>query len=396
MKKSFKYRIYPNDSQIKSLEKTFNLCRFLYNSSLEERISYYQKYGKYCSCYDQINELPEIKELLPEFNDVYSQVLQSTLKRSDASFKNFFRNKEWLNTNSEGSGFPRFKNKFRFRSILYTQSGFKIEEKSNKFVSLFLSKIGHIKFVMHREIQGTIKTCQIVRAKTNKWFVVFSCDAVPLEPLAKTEKSIGIDLGVKTYITKSDGNIIENPKYLKKSERKLTEAERKFSKIGKKDSRRNRARFHLARIHEKVSNQREDFQHKLSLKLVKEFDILFLEDLNIKGMKSYRNLNKSVYDCGWGKLVHKISYKAESAGKKLILVDPKNTTKMCSKCGKIIEKDLSCRIHRCDECGLEMDRDLNAALNIYNRGREKLLRESGITLFESSRSPLHAFGMVGE
>jgi putative transposase len=372
MNLSFKYRLYPTSSQVKKLDKCLYLNRLLYNCALQERISHYKtfKTGIYYS--KQASYLKEIKELFPEYNDcVYSQVSQATLKRLDKTYNHFFNK----------SGFPRFKSENRFRSFTYPQSGFKLE--NNK---VFLSKIGHIPMVFHRNIKGKIKTCQVIKTYTDKWYVVFSCEEVPLEPLRKTGKDIGVDVGIKTYIKLSDGEAIGNPKYLKNSLDKLSKAQRKLSKLSMRDSRRPEAKRKVARIHEKVKNQRDDFQHKVSKKLVEKYDTIFVEDLKVKNMVSYRNLNRAIRDCAWSKLIDKIVYKAERADKQLIKVDPRNTSKMCSSCGKIVPKDLSDRIHIC-ECGLEMDRDLNAAINIFNRGMLCIPRKSGTTLFEISRSP---------
>jgi len=378
MRLTFKYRLYPNDNQIKRLEDTFNLCNNLYNCALQERISFYRTFEKSRTYNQQSNLLSELKEDLPEYKSVYSQVLQSTLKRVDSAYRFFFKTK---------SGFPRFKPRDRFRSILYTQSGFSVKEKQDEYARLFLSKIGHIKMILHRRIIGEVKTCQIIKTLSGKWYVNLSCKNVPKEHLTKTNKSAGLDVGVKTYVTTSDGETIGNPKYLNKSKDKLKLAQQKFSKLNRKDSKRPAAKQHVARLHEKVKNQREDFQHKESKKLVERYDQIFCEDLSIKGMKSWKVLNRAIGDCAWGNFVGKISYKAERAGKILIKVDPRNTSQMCSSCGSIVPKELSTRIHKC-KCGLVMDRDLNAAINIYNRGLTLVnSRESGITFSEKSRSP---------
>lgn len=361
MKLSFKYRLSPNQSQINNLNKTLDLCRFLYNSALQERISFYKTYHQSRFYSKQSELLPELKKYLPEYKNIHSQVLQSTLKRLDRSYKFFFKGK---------SKFPRFKNKDRFRSFLYPQKGFSVEQKNN-CARLFLSKIGHIKMNLHRPILGNIKTCQIIKTSTNKWYVRLSCNKVPKEPQQKTNKIIGLDLGVKTYITTSDNEVIENPKHLNNSLSKLKLAQQKLSEFKKTDVKRHAAKQHVARLYEKVKNQRNDFQHKVSKKLIQDNDQIFVEDLNIKDMKSFRNLNRAIKDCAWSKFVNKLSYKAEKADKKVTKVDPRNTSKMCSNCGKMVEKDLSIRIHRC-ECGLVMNRDLNAAINILNRGLGKI------------------------
>lgn len=217
---------------------------------------------------------------------------------------------------------------------------------------------------------GTLKTCQIVRTPSGKWHCCLTCSGVPKEPQAKTDKSIGIDLGVKNLIAFSDGNKISNPKHFKKTQRKLAAAQRRLAALSNRDSRRPQAKLKVARIHEKTSNQRKDFYHKISKDLVKRFDKIALEKLNIKEMtkSNWRNLNREIQNAAWGELVHMLTYKAENAGKEIVLVDPRNTSKMCSACGVLVDKTLSIRIHKC-ECGLEMDRDHNAAINIFNRGK---------------------------
>ena len=381
MIKTYKYRLYPTEAQTKCLEKTFGLCRFLYNSALEERIAYYKKYNKGISCFDQYNYLPEIKALFPEYNNIHSQVLQSTLKRLDSSYQGFFRRVK----RGEKSGFPRFKNKDRFHSIFYPQSGFGVKDTKSKWTHLNLSKIGHIPMLKHRNMEGNLKTCQIIKSSTGKYYACLTCKDVPKEHLAKTGKEIGIDLGIKNLIAMSNGNQIDNPKHFKKIHIKLTVAQQRLAKKSFKDSKRKASKLAVARQYEKVINQRKDFYHKISKSLIKDFDIIHVEKLNIKEMKSWRNLNREIQNAAWDQLVQMLFYKAESADKKVVQVDPKNTSKMCSSCGKLVEKTLSERIHKC-ECGLEIDRDHNAAINIYNRGRQSLLRESRNIPSEISRS----------
>lgn len=392
MIRTYKYRLYPTPSQIKCLEKTFDSCRFLYNCALQERISHYKKYQKSISYYYQTSYLTEIKDIFPEYKFVHSQVLLSTLKRLDFAYQGFFRRVKL----GEKAGFPRFKNKDRFRSILYPQSGFAISKpkglKNKKKCKLKLSKIGNIPMIYHRKLQGNLKTCQIIRTSSGKWYACLTCDEVPKELIAKSGKEIGIDLGVKSLVSMSNGGQIDNPKHFKKSQTKLAAAQRKLSKLNwrtrEQRAKRKAAKAAVARQYEKVKNQRTDFYHKLSKSLINDFDNIYLEKLNIKEMKSWRILNREIQNVAWDQFVQMLLYKAESAGKEVVFVDPRNTSQMCSGCGKIVKKDLSERIHRCDECGLEMDRDINAAINIYNRGKDimSLPRESGDTLSELSRS----------
>ena len=387
--RTYKYRIYPTNSQIKSLEKTFDLCRFLYNCALEERISHYKRNKKSLSCFDQQKHLPKVKEELPEFKNVHSQVLYSTLQKLDRSYKAFFRRFK----NGEKAGFPRFKGKNRFNSILYPQSGFSLEnikgKKGSKKATLKLSKIGNIKIVLHRNIKGTIKNCIITKSPANKWYICLVCDNIPKEPINKTNQEVGIDLGIKNLLALSNNEIINNPKHFNKSKDKLAKKQRKLSKLDWKTNdqriKRNKAKLSVARQHEKIKNQRMDFYHKLSKNLVKRFDKIYVEKLNIKDMKSFRVLNREIQNVAWDKFVLMLLYKAESADKEVIQVDPRNTSSMCSGCGDIIKKDLSIRIHECMKCELKIDRDINAAINIFNRGKSlqnDLVRESRDILSE--------------
>jgi len=316
MIRTYKYRLYPTNEQIKCLEKTFDLCRFLYNCALQERISYYKHYGKGISRNNQITSLPEIKELLPEFKAVHSQVLQSTLKRVDLAYQGFFRRVK----SGETAGFPRFKGKDRFHSILYTQSGFELSKpkglRKNKRCQLKLSKVGSkvgdIKMEYHRKIQGTLKTCQILKSPSGKWYVCLTCIDIPEETLAKTGKEAGIDLGVKTLITMNNGSKIDNPKYFKKSNDKLVNAQRKLSKLDWRNksnkAKRVAAKAAVARLYEKIKNQRKDFYHKTSKSLIKDFDKIYLEKLNIKDMVSWRVLNREIQIVAWDELVQMLTY----------------------------------------------------------------------------------------
>lgn len=341
----------------------------LYNCALEERISYYKKYNQSLSYCSQSKSLPEAKVNFPELKSVYAQVLQSTLKRVDRAYQGFFHRVK----RGEKPGFPRFKGKNRFHSIMYPQNGFILGKRkgkrNNKWTTLKLSKIGNIRMRMHRNIKGNLKTCQIIRIPSGKWYVCLTCDGILKNPIAKTRKSIGIDLGVKNLITTSDGDSFKNPKFFYKYRKKLAIAQRGLSKLGYKNPRRSSVKLYIARLHERIINQRKDFYHKLSKRLVKNFDRIILEDLSINNMikNNKHHLNREIQNVAWSQLVQMLLYKAESADKEVVLVDPRNTSKMCSSCGQLVLKDLSIRIHKCG-CGLIMDRDHNAAINILNRG----------------------------
>lgn len=356
MLKTYRYRIYPTKEQKEKIEYTLNLCRYLYNNALEQRILAYKKYKKSISYNMQQNELPLVKQVLPEYKEVHSQVLQDVLKRLDKAFQNFFRR---LGTNDK-AGFPRYKGKNRYHSFTYPQSGFVIEGDK-----LRLSKIGDIRINLHRKLVGKLKTCTVVR-KNDKYYVALVCE-VEKPQVTLTNKVVGIDLGVAHLAITSDGEFFDNHKYLRKSEKQLKRLQRIVSKRKKGSNRRRKAVRLLAKKHEQIANQRKDRNHKISRILVDRYDLIVFENLNIKGMVKNKHLAKSIHEVAWKQLIEFTTYKAENAGKEVKLVDPRNTTQICSSCGAIVKKTLAEREHRCD-CGYVAHRDVNSAINILKRG----------------------------
>lgn len=316
----------------------------------------YKKHNVSLSYNKQAIELPDIKRTLPEYKNVHSQVLQDVLRRLDRSFQNFFRR---LGTN-EKAGFPRFQGKHRYDSFTYPQSGFAINDNKLK-----LSKIGDVRINLHRKLVGTIKTCTIIR-KNNAYYVAITSE-VKNPNVTLTNKMVGIDLGVSHLAITSDGEFFDNAKHLRKSEHQLKKLQRIVSKRKKGSNRRRKAITLLAKKHEKIANQRKDTNHKISRKLVNEYDLIVFEDLNVKGMVKNKHLAKSIHEVAWNQLITFTTYKAEYAGKEVKLVNPHNTTQMCSSCGEIVKKTLAEREHRCS-CGYVAHRDVNAAINILNRG----------------------------
>lgn len=357
---TYKYRIFPNKRQEKELSKTLDLCRDLYNNILEYKNNTYKKIKISPTKYEIMKQLPEIKNDLPEYKQAYSQVLQNVVERVDTSYKNFFRNLK-----RGVVGFPKFKGKRFYKSFTYPQTGFKIVD--NK---LRLSKIGDIKIKYHREIDGKIKQLTI-RQSNNKWFACFSVlvdRSVPCGNLVA-----GIDLGISQFIVFNDGRVIDNPKFFKIYEDKLKKCQRKISKAKKGSKQRYKFLKVLNKIYEKLANKKHDFFHKLANKLISMHKVIVIEDLSIKSMIqiAFRGLRKSINETSWNSFVNILTYKADFSDCKLIKVDPKNTTKMCSKCGELVEKSLDQRTHGCD-CGLVMDRDHNAAINILRLGLQSL------------------------
>ncbi len=333
--------------------------------------------GTSITYYDQANQLPEIKQIREEYQDIHSQVLQDVLRRVKKAFDAFFRR---CNLAKE-AGYPRFQGKNRYDSFCYPQGGYSLTADHR----LCLSKIGSIKVKLHRQLIGTVKTCTIKR-EGDAWYVVFACE-VAHEPLPESCEAVGVDLGLLHLATLSDGSTIENPRYYRQAQKRLERLQQALSRKKRGSSRRRQAGKQVAKAHRKVSNQRRDFLHKASRKLVNAYGTLVFEELESANMskrpkpKQDENgkylpngaaakggLNKSIVDAGWGMFQQFCTYKAENAGRHVLFVDPRHTSQVCSGCGTVKKKELSERWHRC-QCGTELDRDHNAALNILALGR---------------------------
>jgi len=356
MLKTYKYRLYPNKEQSQKLHQTCFLCSLVYNQFLEERRDAWEIGKRSLTTYEQINSLPYKKEEANQLKEVFSQVLQDVGCRVDKTFKAFFRRVK----TSEKPGYPRFKPARRYDSFTYPQAGFAFND--NKLV---LSKIGEVKIKLHRPLDGEVKTLTIHR-QNGKWYACFSVE-VEIKKLPTINKACGIDVGLEKFATLSTGETFENPRKLRKAEKKLKKHQRQLSKKKKGSTRRKKAVWKLARCHEKVANQRRDTHHKVARKLINQYDTIAVEDLQIKNMVKNHHLAKSIGDAGWGNFVLILTSKAESAGRKVIKVNPKGTSQICSECGTEVKKKLSQRWHNCPTCKLSIDRDINAAINILKR-----------------------------
>ncbi len=346
--KNFKFRIYANKTVSQKLEQTLFLCRDLYNCALRERIDAYTINKISLNYYDQANQLSEIKSTNPEYKDVHSQVCQDVLKRLEKSFQGFFR----LIKQGVKAGFPRFKSANRFDSFCFPQSGFSLI--GNR---LTLSKIGKVKIKFSREMNGKVKQCRI-KQECGKWFVMFTVET-SAQPLEKTGKHIGVDVGIENFANLSDGTQVDNWKYYEQSQKKLRLCQRSVSRKKKGSGCRRKAVLNLRKIHQKIKNQRADFQHKLSTHLVKEFDLIAIEKLNILGL-SKSILSKQVHDASGSSFFGMIRYKAECADKELKEVSPNYTSQTCL-CGHREKKTLAVRWHNCLKCGLSIHRDILSA-----------------------------------
>ncbi|QYZ78565.1 transposase [Methanofollis formosanus] len=358
MRKAYRYRIYPSKSQVSLLEQTLEICRWIYNDTLALRKNAWEEEQRSLSLYETNKILTQWKKERPDLNQVYSQVLQNVQMRVDLAFKAYFRRVKA----GEKPGYPRFKGKGRYDSITYKQSGFKLIGDR-----LHLSKVGDVRIVLHRPVEGTIKTLTIRRSSTGKWYACFSVEYDP-SPAPQKETVVGIDVGLESFATLSNGEKIKNPRFFRTDEKALAKAQRKLSKAEKGTPERKKARKIVAHIHERIANRRLNFAHQTSRQLVDRFGTIVFEDLNIIKMEKNHHLAKSIADVAWNMFITITESKAEDAGSRVVLVNPRNTSQQCSRCGMIVAKTLSDRVHSCPHCGLVIDRDQNAAINIVRLG----------------------------
>lgn len=364
MRKTFKFRILPSNGQRTRLRNVLDACRWVYNKTLEVRRDAWQQDNVSLSRYDTNALLIGWKESEPWLKDGHTQAMQNAQMRIDLAFRAFFRRVKA----GEKPGYPRFKSKDRYDSFTYPQ------EKGNwrftKDGRLHISKIGDVRIVLHRPLDGIAKTLTIRRDAVGNWYACFSC-IVEATPLLPTDKVAGIDVGLTHFATLSNGEQIANPRFFRRDEKALAKAQRTLSKAGKGTPERAKRKRAVQHIHQRIANRRYDFVHQEARKLVNTYQLLAFEKLDIRDMQqngNHRGLNKSIADAAWHQFVQCCSSKAEGAGRTVVLVDPRNTTQMCSGCGEIVRKGLSVRVHTCPHCGLILDRDHNAALNILRRG----------------------------
>lgn len=418
-RKSYKFRIYPNKATAEKLQWVLDRCREVYNAALDERKSaheihvrrhpsYYdqetrkQLVTELPTCFDQINTLPEIKECRPEYQEIAAHVLQDVLRRLEKAYQRFFAHVK----RGEKPGHPRFQGRNRYDSFTYPDtSGWKLDsptrppdKKGMVRVNLKLSKIGNVKLHLHRDMMGIVKTLTIKRVGEH-WYAVFSCEIEQPEPLPISYEDVGIDLGITHFAALSNGEFVESPRHYHKAEKKLKKLQESLSRKKLRSHRRTKAMKAVAKAHRRVHNQRTDFAHKESRKLVNRYQIIVFEDLKTtnlmkrpkakrdeatgeylpNGASAKAGLNKSISDAGWGMFTKLVSVKAAWAGRIVVTVNPKYTSQICSKCGALHNKALDERWHSC-ECGCELDRDTNAAVNILSLGQKTLLGRKGPTL----------------
>ena len=353
------------------LDHILFLCRVLYNAALEERISAYKKLGISLSYFDQCKELTILRSQDPIYDALDATMLRLTvLFRLDKAFKAFFARCK----TGKKPGFPRFKGKYRFQTLVFSDSGWKLS--GNK---IWITGVGQIRLTSVPEIRGPVKGLRLVRSVSG-WRVHLIQDIGEVPETVEAVNHVGIDVGLKTFAVLSDGSKVKNPRFVKETLDDLKSLQRDVSAKKRGSNNRRKAKLKLARLHEKIKNRRDNFLHQESRKIVDKYDGFSVEKLDIQEMvdsdreieglnkKGERGLRRGIMDAAWARFDFFISYKAEEAGKKCKEVVARGTSQKCCNCGSIVKKTLRDRQHICPCCGLVMDRDLNAAVNIDNLG----------------------------
>jgi putative transposase len=362
-RQTFKYKLRPTPAQAAQFEATLRLCRELYNAALQERRDAWKMCQVSIGYYQQKAQLPEIRQIREDCAAIHSQVLQDVILRVDRTFKAFFRRVKA----GQKAGYPRFKGRDRYTSFIYPQWG---NGASLVGERLLLSKIGYLAVRWSRPLEGTPKTVTISK-EVDGWYVCFSCADVPVQPLPLTGEETGIDVGLESFLTLPNGEQVANSRHYRKAEKALKRAQRRVSRRKQGSQRRRKAVKLLAKRHQKIRRQRLDHHHKTARSLVRQYDAIYFEDLQVANMVQNHHLAKSISDAAWSQFCTILVFKAANAGKQAVAVPPASTSQVCSGCGVVVQKGLTVRWHLCPNCGTSLHRDHNAALNILRVGQTR-------------------------
>lgn len=361
MRRAFKYRLRTNANQERELATMRETHRRLYNACLDERKTAYESDGVTVKYTEQSAEFTAARKTNPFYARINFSSAQATMRRLDKAYKAFFRR---VKAGEEDPGFPRFKGRDRFDSVEFPSFGDGIKLNDSK---LKIQHVGQVPVILHRPIEGRIKTVTI-KHEAGKWYAVFSCELPDVPILPNDRPPVGIDVGLESFLTASDGKKEPNPRYLKDALPEVRRKARAVSRKRKESKNRRKAKRQLAKVHVRVKNLRKEHHHQTAFKLVRRYGFIVAESLNIAGMLKNGRLARSISDAGWNGFLLTLRCKAENAGIAYVEVNARGTSQRCSGCGQTVPKMLSDRWHECPHCGLSLHRDENSAKEILRLG----------------------------